>query len=747
MASASTLTPPAPWTRRVWPANGARQTWLPVWSKPAALRALRAAVIVPALFALCSQVIGNLQMATFAAFGGFATLVLANFAGTRRHKAVAHLGLAVVGSVLLVIGTAVNGSTALAAVVTVLVTLPVLFGGVLGPNAALGGNAALLAYVLPAASAGTVEMIPSRLAGWWMASAAGTLAVLLISPKQPGDQLRTAAADTAEALAAALDEALGGSSDPAALDRAWEAKLRLMGTFTATPYRPTGLATRDQALANVVEMLEWSTILTKDALGEAADLSEASRHDLELLHAAAAVLKDVGRLLRGQPADPDLEDLERLRAASAAALRSRPTDLQAAHVAFHARTIAVAARTAAADALIATGMATPETIAALRLKWVGQVKVAEGGSASLAGRTGRLGGLGVASTVASRHASLRSVWFINSVRGAVALAAAVAVADLTSVQHGFWVVLGTLSVLRSNASTTGATALRALGGTVAGFAIGALLIDAIGTNDTVLWIVLPLAVLVAAYTPGTAPFAVGQAAFTVVVAVLYNLLVPVGWKVGVVRIEDVALGCAVSVAVGVLLWPRGASAVVGNDLADAFRQGARYLRESVTWSLGGSHQRPEAGPAAVRAATRLDDALRGFLAEQGAKRVPKEDLWRLVGGAMRLRLTASSLEGMDPPDAATGGTATGGAAALLDRQAGDLASWYQLLAGHVARAQPPVLGPLDAADATPLPIPPNQERVCTFWIEEHLRHLRSHHADLLPPADKVAAVRQRPWWR
>ena len=60
------------------------------------------------------------------------------------------------------------------------------------------------------------------------------------------------------------------------------------------------------------------------------------------------------------------------------------------------------------------------------------------------------------------------MWFINSLRGALALAAAVAVADLSSVQHGFWVVLGTLSVLRTNAASTGSTALRALAGTASG---------------------------------------------------------------------------------------------------------------------------------------------------------------------------------------------------------------------------------------------------------------------------------------
>ena len=68
---------------------------------------------------------------------------------------------------------------------------------------------------------------------------------------------------------------------------------------------------------------------------------------------------------------------------------------------------------------------------------------------------------------------MRSVWFVNSVRGASRSRAAVAVADLTSVQHGFWVVLGTLSVLRTNAASTGSTALRALVGTVVGFVVGA----------------------------------------------------------------------------------------------------------------------------------------------------------------------------------------------------------------------------------------------------------------------------------
>jgi hypothetical protein len=133
--------------------------------------------------------------------------------------------------------------------------------------------------------------------------------------------------------------------------------------------------------------------------------------------------------------------------------------------AIHAQTISIAVRAVVADALIATRRVDPETIAARRRGWYGarpQGTAAERRAAALSG----------AIRVIARHASLRSVWFLNSLRGSLALAAAVLVADQTGVQHGLWVVLGTLSVLRTNAASTGSTALRALGGTVIGFAAG-----------------------------------------------------------------------------------------------------------------------------------------------------------------------------------------------------------------------------------------------------------------------------------
>ncbi len=226
---------------------------------------------------------------------------------------------------------------------------------------------------------------------------------------------------------------------------------------------------------------------------------------------------------------------------------------------------------------------------------------------------------------------------------------------------------------------------------MAGLVLGALLLLGIGTSTPALWAALPIALAVAAYAPGTLPFAFGQAAFTVVVVVLFNLLVPAGWRVGLLRIEDVAIGCLVSLVVGLLFWPRGASSLVGDDLADAFRRGAAYLTQAVDWALGTRADSPDAGAAAVTAGIRLDEALRGFLAEQGAKRVSKEELWMLVMASMRLRLTAYSLAGLQAPEHLRQHKHRGTAYArtVLAHATADLTGFYEQIAALVGR---PVAG-------------------------------------------------------
>ena len=243
-----------------------------------------------------------------------------------------------------------------------------------------------------------------------------------------------------------------------------------------------------------------------------------------------------------------------------------------------------------------------------------------------------------------------SVWLHNSLRGAARLGLAMLAARLTGVQHSFWVVLGALSVLRSNALNTGQDAVRAMLGTVAGFIVGAALLVAIGTNTVLLWFLLPVAVFLAGVAPAVISFTGGQAAFTLTLVILFNIIQPTGWRVGLVRIEDIAIGVGVSLVVGVLFWPRGAAPALRQALADAYADGAGYLASTVRFGMSRGAPGAPALPAvtgdatrAAAASRRLDDAFRTYLAERGTKRIPLADVTGLVTGVVGLRLEADAV--------------------------------------------------------------------------------------------------------
>jgi hypothetical protein len=104
-------------------------------------------------------------------------------------------------------------------------------------------------------------------------------------------------------------------------------------------------------------------------------------------------------------------------------------------------------------------------------------------------------------------------------RAAVAMAIAVLIAGLFHLEHGFWLVLGILPVLRS-ADTVPRTFLQEQAGTLTGFALSALLVFLVGAQHTIYWMALPPAAFIAAYLASVGIFLAGQAAFTFFVVVL-----------------------------------------------------------------------------------------------------------------------------------------------------------------------------------------------------------------------------------
>jgi uncharacterized membrane protein YccC len=146
------------------------------------------------------------------------------------------------------------------------------------------------------------------------------------------------------------------------------------------------------------------------------------------------------------------------------------------------------------------------------------------------------------------HRDARPPWLANAASTAAALGLAVVLTRLLRLDHQFWVVLGVLPVLSAKA-TAAHRFWHEQAGTVLGFLVGAALVALIGTSQTWYWLVLPCVVFASAYASTAIGFVAGQAAFTVFAVVLFGILVPQQEAVGFVRVEDVALGGAISLAI------------------------------------------------------------------------------------------------------------------------------------------------------------------------------------------------------
>lgn len=716
-------------------------------------RAARVAIVVPTMAALAGTIVGNPAATTFAVFGAFALLGLVDFGGPTIPRARAYAGATVVGAGLVLLGTVASGGDWSAVAGTVLVVFVVQFLGVFGGYVAAAQTALVLAFVVAVSLPATTAAGWSRVAGWTLAGGVSLAAGVLLWPRHARAQVRQRAAEACRALAELLADP---AAPPTMRDRARARVEATRRAYDAAPLRPAGLASRDRALVDLV--IELGRAL--EFAGRTAPASSPTRtipEDGALRQTIRKVLDASADVLTSGAGPPDLTAIDQARTAYRDALdrwagdRLRAGDpaesvLEGLDAGGRLRLLAHTALAVAVDAAAVAGHAVDDAPSPLP-HWP-------------APRAGAGPWLGRVAATLRTHLPPTSVWFRNSLRAALALGLAVLLTRITRVEHSFWVVLGTLSVLRSNALGTGRTALLAIGGTVVGFVIGAALTLAIGTSGVALWVTLPIVAFLAAYVPTAVSFLVGQAAFTLFVVVLFDLLQPQGWRLGLVRLEDIALGVGVSLVVAVLLWPRGARGQLGSALAAMYRADAALLEAAFGYLLGDGDQRQVdlSRHAAQTEVDRAAAAFEAFLTERGS-RTPPAVTWARVGGAGNDALFAADameLLGLL-------GYRTDGCQQCADRVRRDAAAVVEVFTGLARQLQqrrvPPapriqaddatqdaVVGCLRAWGGAPgSPLGPTAIALVAawFWSGEIARL----GGELAQPLAAVAAAAQSPWWR
>ncbi len=706
--------------------------------------AARAAIVVPVVFAICDLGLDSRQASVTGSFGAIAFLVFADFTGRPGPRLRANLGLAALGFLLIPLGTLCSRNVVLATAAMAAVAFVILFAGVLSGYAAAGGSAAVLMFILSVMVPAGPTAIPERLTGWTLACVTCIAALTFLWPSRPQRPIRTAQAAACRALGDLLRAWARAPAGPIAPLPASDAARAAVdageAAFAATPYRPSGPSGPTAAMAQLLDDLDWIfPFCVPPRGGVVAGLEDrrAETHDT-----VAAALDACADGLEGGDARPDLEALDATSHAAAVAFREWAESEggedagRRLHEVYRLRALTHGTWQLGRHALLATGRQAPDE----------QDPEAPAAAPELA----------EAGTEVLAHASMRSVWLRNSLRGAIALAAAVCIGQLVDAHNAYWIVLGTLAVLRSHALGTGSSVVQALLGTLAGILLGGAIVLATGTNDVVLWILLPPAVFAAAWAPKAVSFLAGQAAFSLLVLILFNLLEPVGWRLGILRVEDVAIGCAVSLVVGLLLWPRGAAAVVRGALRASYDASTAYTATVVAILQGrvAPQESRRAHRAAREAHDRLDTAFRQCLGERRAFDEAGLEAWgTVIAGAVRIRRTGHALSRSNAiwgvEARAHDSAAVHGESGALGVEMDALATWFGALGRSCEeRAAPP---PAQAGD------PERPARIRDWvraagarrdealaaralaWGSEHLETLRNHEPRLVAAAQRLAA--------
>jgi uncharacterized membrane protein YccC len=541
-------------------------------------RAARLALITLGSYYVFLYGFGNEVAATYAVFGVIAAGVFMRLPGSARRRSKTLLLTLPPGLALIAAGTALDSMTWAAVGGTLVIGFVVAFSGVGGPRLVGVAAGLLLFYIVANFPAHHTGALVDRLIGATVGMVIAAVAELVLWRDPTPTSYQQRLAEAAEAVAALLEASAEVADGRAPADgvlvrcreqaAAATERTRMVG-FARTE-RPTSAGRRDRALRDaaaatreIAEQVQRVVQRPELRRGPHADAAALIRQ------CAAAVRRAARTLVDGTPPAEGGEEFPPAgpRPESGVPVGSQPSDLDRLwlltnlwSMVEHVRILDIASRLAMGQRVRFEDGRAPGGSGAFWYARHSQI--------SLYWRRVRV------------HLTPGSVYFQGALRLAVALAVTRAVAGELRLSHGFWALLGTLTVMRTSAVNTRSSLVSAVVGTALGAIVAGLLLRF--THGAVAHAVEFTLATVLAYALGLLlGLAWAQATLTVMITLVFAQLAPADWTLAGVRFMDVLLGGLVGIAAGMVIWPRGAGGELRERVSAYLRVDAELIGETV----------------------------------------------------------------------------------------------------------------------------------------------------------------------
>ncbi|MEU1257716.1 FUSC family protein [Streptomyces sp. JL3001] len=190
-------------------------------------------------------------------------------------------------------------------------------------------------------------------------------------------------------------------------------------------------------------------------------------------------------------------------------------------------------------------------------------------------RLGRPAALSIRAARAARNVALSAASWRYGLRLALCIGIAQVLVSIIAVPRSYWVALTITFVLKPDFGSVFSRALLRALGTVAGLVIAAAVLAEVPRG----WWDVPVLLVLAPLIPALTPRGYGYqtAAITPVILLLSDVLNRQGTGLLLPRLVDSLIGCAIALVAGYLLWPESWHTRVGDRLAGAVEDTARYV--------------------------------------------------------------------------------------------------------------------------------------------------------------------------
>ncbi len=190
-------------------------------------------------------------------------------------------------------------------------------------------------------------------------------------------------------------------------------------------------------------------------------------------------------------------------------------------------------------------------------------------------RLGRPAALSIRAARAARNVALSAASWRYGLRLALCIGIAQVLVSIITVPRSYWVALTITFVLKPDFGSVFSRALLRALGTVAGLVVAAAVLAEVPRG----WWDVPVLLILAPLVPALTPRGYGYqtAAITPVILLLSDVLNRQGTGLLLPRLVDSLIGCAIALVAGYLLWPESWHTRVGDRLASAVEETARYV--------------------------------------------------------------------------------------------------------------------------------------------------------------------------